>query len=160
MNLRTEKTHSVSLHHLGRTANTLWFAVAGEAFSLTSPFIERDCRRLGIPGGTPPGVQKYLDFSRATKTASGPRDDLSKLCRWKQVGPTARSANRANFSDFLGRRSAKGDDGNGANSRGANQTHVTDNEGLRKTDWFCLCQSQTRKRIQVWRPASDIAYRW
>jgi len=41
MNLRERKTHSVSLHYWGWTSNTLCFAVAGEVFVLTSPFIER-----------------------------------------------------------------------------------------------------------------------
>jgi hypothetical protein len=44
MNLRRRKIHSVSFHYWGWTANTLCFAVAGEAFVLTSPFIERDYR--------------------------------------------------------------------------------------------------------------------
>ena len=39
MNLRKRKTHGVSLQYWGWTANTLCFAVAGEAFVLTSPFI-------------------------------------------------------------------------------------------------------------------------
>ena len=47
MNPRKGKTHSVSSPHWGWTANTRCFAVAGEAFVLTSPFIERDFRNLG-----------------------------------------------------------------------------------------------------------------
>ena len=46
MNLRRRKIHSVSFHYWGWTANTLCFAVAGEAFVLTSPFIERDYRNV------------------------------------------------------------------------------------------------------------------
>ena len=46
MNPRKGKTHSVSLPHWGWTANTLCFAVAGEAFVLTSPFIERSSQRV------------------------------------------------------------------------------------------------------------------
>ena len=46
MNLRKRKTHRVSLHYWGWTASTLCFAVAGEAFVLTSPFIERDYRNV------------------------------------------------------------------------------------------------------------------
>ena len=48
MNLRKRKTHRVSLHYWGWTANTLCFAVAGEAFVLTSPFIERGYRKLSF----------------------------------------------------------------------------------------------------------------
>jgi hypothetical protein len=48
MNLCEEETHSVSLHHWGWTASTLCLAVAGKAFVLTSPFIDRDHRNLGI----------------------------------------------------------------------------------------------------------------
>ena len=48
MNLRKRKTHRVSLHYWDWTANTLCFAVAGEVFVLTSPFIERDYRNVGI----------------------------------------------------------------------------------------------------------------
>ena len=44
MNLRKRETHRVSLHYWGWTVNTLCLAVAGEAFVLTSPFIERDSR--------------------------------------------------------------------------------------------------------------------
>src|ERR1700680_3574344 len=48
MNLRKRKTHSVSFHSWGWTARPfpLRFAVAGEAFVLTSPFIERDSRNV------------------------------------------------------------------------------------------------------------------
>ena len=46
MNLCEKETHSVSLHHWGWTANPHWLAVAGEAFVLTSPLIERDSRQL------------------------------------------------------------------------------------------------------------------
>ncbi len=46
MNPRRGKTYSVSLHYRGWTANTRCFAVAGEAFVLTSPFIERDSRNV------------------------------------------------------------------------------------------------------------------
>jgi hypothetical protein len=48
MNLRKRKTHSVSFHSWGWTARpfSLRFAVAGEAFVLTSPFIERDYRNV------------------------------------------------------------------------------------------------------------------
>ena len=50
MNLRERKTHSVSFHYWGWTARPfpLRFAVAGEAFVLTSPFIERDYRNVEI----------------------------------------------------------------------------------------------------------------
>jgi hypothetical protein len=40
MNLRNRKHHSVSLRHVNWTAHTLCLAVTGEAFVLTSPFIE------------------------------------------------------------------------------------------------------------------------
>jgi hypothetical protein len=48
MNLRKRKTHSVSFHGWGWTVRPfpLRFAVAGEAFVLTSPFIERDYRNV------------------------------------------------------------------------------------------------------------------
>jgi hypothetical protein len=50
MNLRKKKTHSVSFHYWGWTARpfSLRFAAAGEAFVLTSLFIERDYRNVGI----------------------------------------------------------------------------------------------------------------
>jgi len=50
MNLRKKKTHSVSFHDWGWTARpfSLRFAAAGEAFVLTSLFIERDYRQLEI----------------------------------------------------------------------------------------------------------------
>jgi hypothetical protein len=50
MNLRKRKTHSVSLHYWGWTARPfpLRFAVAGEVFVLTSLFVERDYRNMGI----------------------------------------------------------------------------------------------------------------
>jgi hypothetical protein len=49
MNLRKKKTHSVSFHYWGWTARpfSLRFAAAGEAFVLTSLFIERDYRNVG-----------------------------------------------------------------------------------------------------------------
>ena len=49
MNLCEKETHGVSLQHWGWTANTHWLAVPGDAFVLTSPFIERDYRDVGIP---------------------------------------------------------------------------------------------------------------
>jgi hypothetical protein len=51
MNLRKKKTHSVSFHYWGWTARpfSLRFAAAGEAFVLTSLFIERDYRKLAFP---------------------------------------------------------------------------------------------------------------
>jgi hypothetical protein len=47
MNLRGRKTHSVSSHNWGWTARPfpLGLTVTGEAFVLTSPFIERDYRK-------------------------------------------------------------------------------------------------------------------
>jgi len=47
MNLRKRKIHRVSFHCWGWTARpfSLCLAVAGEAFVLTSPFIERDSRK-------------------------------------------------------------------------------------------------------------------
>jgi hypothetical protein len=50
MNLRKSKTHNVSFHSWGWTARPfpLRFAVAGEAFVLTSLLIERDDRRVEI----------------------------------------------------------------------------------------------------------------
>ena len=47
MNLWKRKTHRVSSHYWGWTATTLCFAAEGEAFVLTSPFIERDYRYVG-----------------------------------------------------------------------------------------------------------------
>jgi hypothetical protein len=48
MNLRKRKIHRVSFHYWGWTARpfSLCLAVAGTAFALTSPFIERDYRQL------------------------------------------------------------------------------------------------------------------
>src|SRR6202035_5048875 len=50
MNLRARKTHSISFHYWGWMARPfpLRFAVAGEVFVLTSLFIERPYRQLGI----------------------------------------------------------------------------------------------------------------
>src|ERR1700688_1180745 len=48
MNLRKRKTHSVSSHYWGWTAKHLLFCRRGEAFVLTSSFIERDYRNMGI----------------------------------------------------------------------------------------------------------------
>src|ERR1700722_12112646 len=45
MNLRKRKHHRVSFHDWGWTASTLCFAVAREAFVLTSLFIERGLAR-------------------------------------------------------------------------------------------------------------------
>jgi hypothetical protein len=44
MNLRKSKTHNVSFHSWGWTARPFFlrFAVRGEAFVLTSPFVERN----------------------------------------------------------------------------------------------------------------------
>jgi len=53
MNLHERINHRVSLHDWGWTASTLCFAVAGEAFVLTSPFIERDYRKLDANEKTP-----------------------------------------------------------------------------------------------------------
>ena len=47
MNLRRRTNHRVSFHYWSWTVNTLCFAVAGEAFVLTSPFIERSYRTMG-----------------------------------------------------------------------------------------------------------------
>src|ERR1700686_4666864 len=64
MNLRKRKTHSVSFHSWGWTARPfpLRFAVAGEAFVLTSPFIERDYWKLGICHLRPEGVTDNPTF--------------------------------------------------------------------------------------------------
>ncbi len=67
MNPRRGKTYSVSLHYWGWTANTRCFAVAGEAFVLTSPFIERDYRNVGI--------------SRLGAQQASFREDLSEIGR-------------------------------------------------------------------------------
>ena len=50
MNLRNGSDHSVSLQYEGWTARPFsrCLTVAGEVFVLTSPFIERDYRRLGF----------------------------------------------------------------------------------------------------------------
>src|ERR1700686_2216800 len=50
MNLWNWSDHSVSLQYGGWTARPFsrCFTVAGEVFVLTSPFIERDYRQLGI----------------------------------------------------------------------------------------------------------------
>src|SRR5580700_2898744 len=46
MNLRKRKIHSVSCHYWGWTAKHLLFCRRGEAFVLTSSFIERDYRNV------------------------------------------------------------------------------------------------------------------
>jgi hypothetical protein len=48
MNLRKMENHSVSLHYWGWTARPfhMRLTAAGEAFVLTSPFIERDYRNV------------------------------------------------------------------------------------------------------------------
>ena len=56
MNPRRGKTYSVSLHYWGWTANNRCFAVAGEAFVLTSPFIERDYRNVAQTAQKPHSV--------------------------------------------------------------------------------------------------------
>ena len=60
MNLRNRKHHSVSLHDWGWTANTSCFAVAEEAFVLTSPFIERGSRKLAFAPGHSQGSHLSL----------------------------------------------------------------------------------------------------
>ena len=62
MNLRNRKTHRVSLHDWGWTANILCFAVAGEVFVLTSPFIERGYRNVAqvALSGKPTPKHGYL----------------------------------------------------------------------------------------------------
>jgi hypothetical protein len=64
MNLRKRKTHGVSLHYLGWTAGPshAGLAVDGEAFVLTSPFIERDYRNLGIQHLMPKSMFRCDDF--------------------------------------------------------------------------------------------------
>lgn len=58
MNPRKRKHHRVSSHYWGWTASTLCFAVAGEAFVLTSLFIERDYRQLAFWGAGPAFVKR------------------------------------------------------------------------------------------------------
>jgi hypothetical protein len=50
MNLLKRKNHSVSFHYWGWTARPFFLRLTavGEAFVLTSPFIERSYRQLGI----------------------------------------------------------------------------------------------------------------
>jgi hypothetical protein len=57
MNLRRRKNHSVSFHYWGWTARPfpLRFAVAEEAFVLTSPFIERGYRNVAREEPSPSG---------------------------------------------------------------------------------------------------------
>ena len=66
MNLAERKDHSASSQYVGWTARpcSLRLPVAGEAFLLTSPFIERDYRILGIGG-------PYCTVRRLTGTRSG-----------------------------------------------------------------------------------------
>ena len=58
MNLRKRKIHRVSFHCWGWTARpfSLCPAVAGEAFVLTSPFIERDYRKVAFRRKSGSGV--------------------------------------------------------------------------------------------------------
>ena len=65
MNLRRRKNHSVSFHYWGWTARPfpLRFAVAGEVFVLTSPFIERDYRNVAhtdVDTGVKPREEQQL----------------------------------------------------------------------------------------------------
>ena len=88
MNLRKRKTHSVSFHSWGWTARPfpLRFAVAGEAFVLTSPFIERDYRQVEIPAI--PSVQEVdLSFSGLEGVArSNPEQlDIEQLSGTRQL---------------------------------------------------------------------------
>ena len=48
MNLRKRKARGVSFHYWDWTASTPCFALAGEVFVLTPPFIERPYRHMGI----------------------------------------------------------------------------------------------------------------
>src|SRR5713101_1500246 len=59
MNLRERDTHRVSFHYWGWTARpfSLGRTVVGEVFVLTSPFIERDSRRVG---NCPMGSQGHI----------------------------------------------------------------------------------------------------
>src|ERR1700674_1617185 len=65
MNLWNWSDHSVSLQYGGWTARPFsrCFAVAGEVFVLTFPFIERDYRQLGI--GQKPHDEKRTHYKRA-----------------------------------------------------------------------------------------------
>ena len=69
MNLRNRKHHSVSSHYEGWTARPfpLRFAVAGEAFVLTSLFIERDYRNV-----TPKATQAPFSRSGNISISTGP----------------------------------------------------------------------------------------
>src|ERR1700680_2664001 len=65
MNLRLRRIHRVSSHYLGWTATH--YPVAAKLFLLTSPFIERDYRHVGIkrkpvsdkPGGLKGSTQHW-----------------------------------------------------------------------------------------------------
>src|ERR1035437_4542627 len=90
MNLRNRKNHSVSFHSWGWTARAfpLGLTVVGEVFLLTSLFIERDYRQLGIvppafniPADIPLGIPACrMQFFRtasdisATLTTAQPGD--------------------------------------------------------------------------------------
>ena len=63
MNLRKRTNRRVSSHYWGWTESTLCFAVAWEVFVLTSPFIERGYRHVGIKGR--PDDDKTTQYKRA-----------------------------------------------------------------------------------------------
>ena len=88
MNPRKGKTHSVSLPHWGWTANTLCFAVAGEAFVLTSPFIERDYRHFCDSGHLRLGIRR-LTFGNEIRVPNhwtGSRGRRSQVHRVRRNG--------------------------------------------------------------------------
>jgi hypothetical protein len=76
MNLRKRKTHSVSLHYWRWTANTLCFAVAGEAFVLTFTFIERHSWNAAPRGQKATG---FSSMSRFQFSSSSLRNQFQRL---------------------------------------------------------------------------------
>src|ERR1700730_17420417 len=74
MNLRERQNHRVSSHYLGLTATPC--PVAAELFVLTSPFIERDSRQLGIGGF-------HMAIGRTHQDLAG-NQDRPLRARWEQ----------------------------------------------------------------------------
>jgi hypothetical protein len=90
MNLRESNNHRVSSHNWGWTARPfhLRLTAVGEAFVLTSPFIERDSRKVGIRPITP---QSHIPIGRLLGSSTIPADKASTVS-WPILKTYARSS--------------------------------------------------------------------
>jgi hypothetical protein len=87
MNLRKKETHRVSSHYWGWTARPfpLGLTVVGEAFVLTSPFIERRYRKVALRSHCRSAVRRpltdeektVLPEAQANTSAGGPRSRIT-----------------------------------------------------------------------------------